>query len=280
MRDQLLDVPNRILNVKRSGLILAMGTLLLTGQGVLAAPICARGTLQTYIDLTDGCMVEDKTVSTFIYTPGQNSPQTTAIRIIPIVVANFPGLSFASDDFEAAAGQQQSFVIDFRIQVNQGGDLIHDVDLVLNDPAPGSLFGSIDISALLCAATTACVPPLEVFARRIPVPGDPLRDRRDVKLGDRKEFAPTDDISVKLNFSLAGGTNDETVFLSTNVRFSEVPEPYTSLLLVMGLLILLAYRPRRVPGVNRANASNSPTLQRYREPFGRNRAQSISAPIG
>ena len=99
----------------RFALAVAVFELLSAGQSVLALPVCQRDMLQKYMDLTDGCILEDKTVKAFSYTPGQNSPEATAITVIPILVANFPGVTFTSNNFEAAAGEQQSFDISFQM---------------------------------------------------------------------------------------------------------------------------------------------------------------------
>lgn len=229
--------------MKRLVRILCTGTLFRVLA--LAAPVdCTSGTLQDYINLSfDGCTLEDKTILDFTLlsvSTGATPISPAAILVTPLPTPLQPGFRF---DVNAAAGAGEFLqaVFGFTVLAPAGANPIGGVGAsmagsaaftdgavtVVNDFCLGESF-SFDF----CGRATDNLILFDIGS--------------DALLADFRTFSPLTTLGVNSDIGVDGGLSGGAQLSSFTIRFNEVPEPGSLLLVSAGVAALtLKLRHRR-----------------------------------
>jgi len=229
-----------------SGVFLIMVSLLPSTAS--AVPLCAAGTLQSYISLgSGGCLIEDKVFSDFSYSSQVtgsgilflNNPSASQVSVLPLATPSNPGVRFSGNpawgiDGASTSGSPNLF-FDIKFQVTIApGDLIKDEGLVLDNAS--TTFAPIRddfVDVRISGAPLSFFGPGHVFVTGFPPPSGSEHRSENIT------FTPVQSVTAEIQALIEGGD-----IFSIQENFSEVvPEPTTVLLMASGLAGL-AFRQR------------------------------------
>lgn len=223
----------------KNGIFLSI--TLLFGQAMYAAP-CVSGSLQSYIALAaSGCSVGSVNYGSFEIVPGQNFATT----IDPANVTVAPGGSTFN-----------TFLLLTLNQTANGADLL---DLIFRVRATGLLTSSsVSLNSPVVSGNAAVTGILDVcaggsFSGNSPV-GCSAASGTAVaaataagpnQLSDTLSFASSSFFDIFFNVSIDGGGTGSALLPSATLGVDAVPEPSTSLLMVLGFGAIGILRSRR-----------------------------------
>jgi hypothetical protein len=230
-------------------LVVPFALLFLAGSAA-ASPLCAPVGLDQYIlnnsTLASACQIGDKLFYNFSYSSSLNTvpgggPATTAVLVLPDPgdgVTN-PGLIFSSGGFIVVAGQTMDVTLGYDVRTLSGSSLMEDYTLTMAGQhfgADGPQFGTVTESF-------SNIPDQLLTQVGLVTP--------DIGLA-HLDFVPfVSGAHVTTQIHMQSASNGSIVTISAvQENFSElIPEPYSTVLIGSGLVLLGLRRIRVKPGV-------------------------------
>jgi hypothetical protein len=215
-------------------LVLAMALPLGASAQQASPPPCIDASLDWYLGLESGCVIDDKVFSDFDYAASGTAALASSEIFVTVDDTPLnPGLQFGAA-WAAAEGATSDSLIQFTVTVMEGGMPIKDASLSILGAGTGGT-GFVSVAENLCLGGTlaACdggtLDSLLVYSGL----GNEV-------LFDSTTFEPVWTVDVAKDISLAfigtSGEFDFAVLSHVTNNFSEVPEPATLTLLGTGLL--------------------------------------------
>ena len=227
-------------------LLLALSCGLLTTTAF--AGVCPGTTLDNYLGSGYSCGIDDKTFSNFMYTGTSNPPgyglPAGSIAVTPITTPGNPGFQFSGGWFASTSSGilEQDSLIQYTVNVNQGGQPITDLSLSMGGVAwtgTGSIL--VAESACLGAMFPSCsggqIIKLSVFD-----------SSSGTQLFDSATFAGVTEIDLEKDITVVAGTNGSAAVSLVTNQFSEgtTPEPSSIVLFGSGVLGLAGVLRRKL----------------------------------
>jgi hypothetical protein len=214
---------------------IAFAMLVVLASAVFAlGAACPTATYDNYLGGQFSCGIDDKTFSNFSYsTAGSNQMPAGSIAVNPITVPFNPGFLFNAP-WGVQAGQTQSSLIGFTVNVNPGGNLIDDLSLYMFGAGIVGT-GQVSVTETYCAGDTfadACAHGTEGTLLT-------MLNSSQSRLHDSVSFAGVSVVDVVKDVELSGGANGSAAVVSgVQNQFSEVPEPGSLMLFGSGVVCL------------------------------------------
>lgn len=238
-------------------LVLLVG-LLLSIPVNAAADACVSGSLESYINLPQGCTIDDKLFGGFGFHLDKGQLAPLKILVTPDTKPGDPGLVFSSGSIDTTFLKTIAFDLSYTVIVQPGGNLIEDNDLNL-DKAGTRGNGSADIAETKCLGAafgpggcpTGKTVKLEVMTGAF-----------GTVLNAHATFTPVAIIGVQKHIVVdAPGDHDFAFIDQFSQHYSEVPEPGTvsTVLVAIGCLGATARRRRRAARSDAARCASTTT---------------------
>lgn len=207
------------------------GLYLLFAVATSAAPVaCVSGSLQSYTNLTQGCLLGDKLVSGFRYSRGAGGVLATNITVTPVDANSLnPGLRF-TDSWSVFGNDSILSTLSFSVQVQAGGAQITDASLtaLISDTLLGNATTQVNervcTTSILPCAGMAGIKQMQVTLNKNSPTFEAI-----ASTPASVSFGPTKNIGVVDALDLAANQGNARLTSFTE-RFSEVPEPASLLL--------------------------------------------------
>ena len=216
--------------------VLLVGAIFGIAQFGSAAPLCATGTLTSYIGLgSTGCMIGNNTVTSFTLLTGLAG--STPISPMSITVTPFGSASLPELSFQTTATASAGNILDdiFTYQISGAG--INMVSAILSGTSMTGDGGATLIKNL-CRGGTFDATGVSGCSSGMPSTLVALGNSSDMK-----SFQPAYSIAVTDDFTLDGGLAGSASGGTFSNQFV-VPEPGTMLLAGLGLAIAAFGRRR------------------------------------